>query len=99
VNLLGNLVKNVGRRPATRLYPAETREMFDGVRGRLEMKVETCTFCTLCAKRCPSDAIVVTREPRTWTLDPYACILCGACVDVCPKDCLTLEKDYRKPGE
>lgn len=98
VHLIGNILKNAVSKPATRLYPFEQREVPEGVRGHLEMDVSTCTFCTLCARRCPTNAIVVTREPKSWTLDPYACIVCGACVEACPKDCLRLDKDHLKPA-
>ena len=43
---------------------------------------EKCTGCTLCAKKCPADAIVGTvKNPHTITADK--CIGCGACADSC----------------
>jgi len=43
---------------------------------------EKCTGCTLCAKKCPADAVVgMIKEPHTILAEK--CIGCGACVDSC----------------
>lgn len=49
-----------------------------------------CVYCTLCAKKCPRQAIAVDRAAKTWRLDPDACIGCGVCAASCPKKCLTM---------
>jgi NADH-quinone oxidoreductase subunit F len=42
---------------------------------------EKCTGCTLCAVKCPADAISGNKkEPHT--INPYACIKCVLCFDV-----------------
>jgi NADP-reducing hydrogenase subunit HndC len=44
--------------------------------------VDLCTGCSLCAKRCPSDAIIGTpRHP--YFIVQEKCIGCGICYDVC----------------
>lgn len=44
---------------------------------------ELCSGCTICAKNCPSDAIV--GEPKkVHTVDQSKCIKCGICIAVCP---------------
>lgn len=89
------VIDNLVAKPATRCYPVESREPFAGSRGHLEISIEDCTFCTLCAKRCPVNAIDVTRAPKkSWTLDPYRCIICGYCVEACPKKCLRLDPKH-----
>ena len=98
MNLLHNIFKNMGRRPATRLYPAERRAAMPGARGHLVNNVSECIFCGMCQRRCPANALAVTRDPKTWTLDPYRCIICGYCVEVCPKKCLSLEREHRPPA-
>jgi NADH:ubiquinone oxidoreductase subunit F (NADH-binding) len=46
---------------------------------------EKCTGCTLCAKKCPEEAITgETKEPHKIILDK--CIKCGVCVDACKFD-------------
>ena len=46
---------------------------------------ERCNGCTLCAVRCPQDAIAARRSSRTPSA-PELCIKCGICRDVCNRD-------------
>jgi NADH:ubiquinone oxidoreductase subunit F (NADH-binding) len=47
-----------------------------------EIDEEACTGCTLCAKKCPQDAITgKKKEPHQ--LDQESCIKCGICYDGC----------------
>jgi ech hydrogenase subunit F len=99
MELLSNILRNTFAKPVTRLYPKETRDPFAGARGHLEMNPETCTFCGVCEKRCPTGAITVVRKPsKSWTLRPHQCILCGYCIEVCPKDCLSMDENHRPPS-
>lgn len=47
------------------------------------INLETCRGCTLCAKKCPADAIMGTPKSPHYIVNEK-CIGCGACVDVCP---------------
>ena len=43
---------------------------------------EACTGCSLCAKKCPTEAITgIVKE--SFHIDPEKCIQCGNCADVC----------------
>ena len=47
-----------------------------------EVIAENCKGCTLCAKKCPVNAIEGSvKEPHVINMDK--CIACGTCVDVC----------------
>ena len=93
-SLIGNILKNALSRPATRLYPVVKRPAPPGARGRLDVNLEQCAYCTLCAKRCPANALDVDRAAKRWTFNPWSCIVCGYCVDACPKKCLTMEPEH-----
>ncbi|TVS15932.1 MAG: NADH-quinone oxidoreductase subunit NuoF [Planctomycetaceae bacterium] len=43
---------------------------------------DKCKGCTLCAKKCPTDAIVGTRKQLHYIIADK-CIGCGTCLDVC----------------
>ena len=46
---------------------------------------ERCNGCTLCALRCPQDAIVGEKK-QLHSIDQKLCIKCGICRDVCNRD-------------
>jgi formate hydrogenlyase subunit 6/NADH:ubiquinone oxidoreductase subunit I len=94
-DFLGNVLKNVVSKPATRMYPYEKREPMKNTRGALgEININTCIFCGICEKRCPSNAISVNKVERSWELNRLKCIVCNVCVEACPKDCLTMNEAH-----
>ncbi len=89
--IFGNIVRNTIRGPVTRNYPAQVRDPFPAERGRLTIESDKCIYCGICAKKCPSNAIEVVRQPeKSWKFERFRCILCGSCVESCPKKCLHL---------
>ena len=63
--------------------------------------LDTCVFCGLCGKKCPTSAITVDRATKTWTIHRSDCVLCGSCITACPKKSLTeaeipLQETYTK---
>ncbi len=48
-----------------------------------------CKGCTLCAKKCPSEAIMGARKSPHYII-PDKCIGCGACLEVCPFDAVNV---------
>ncbi|HBQ85699.1 MAG TPA: hypothetical protein DD811_04345 [Syntrophomonas sp.] len=96
--MLPTIMKNLFSRPETRLYPAEVRELYPHTRGHIEFEEEKCVFCTMCAKRCPSGAITVDRDNKTWTLEPFRCIVCETCIEGCPREAIKLIEQWRTPA-
>jgi NADH:ubiquinone oxidoreductase subunit F (NADH-binding)/Pyruvate/2-oxoacid:ferredoxin oxidoreductase delta subunit len=47
--------------------------------------VEKCTGCTICAKKCPTNAIIGGRKQPHFII-PDKCISCGACLEACNFD-------------
>jgi len=50
-----------------------------------------CTSCSICAKSCPVDAIVVDKEKGAVS-DPTNCLLCFECTEKCPTSVIGLNK-------
>lgn len=51
---------------------------------KFEIQTDKCNGCTLCAKRCPSEAIKgAVKSPHYIVAEK--CIACGTCADVCRK--------------
>ena len=78
-------------RPATRLYPFEKRSFYKNTRGSIAIEIDKCIFCGICQKKCPTQAIIVTKAAKDWQINRLRCITCNACVEACPKDCLTMK--------
>ncbi len=103
--LLSEVVRRVFSKPTTRRYPKERRIVPKDFRGRVSWNKDTCIFCMLCAVNCPTNAIRINREKKTWSIDIGKCIHCGRCHDVCPtkpKSVYNTDKfelsDYDKGG-
>ena len=94
-DMLGNILKNVFSKPATRMYPKEKRESYKDTRGQIGIDIDNCIFCGICSKRCPSNAINVSKGDKLWEIDHYKCITCNVCKEVCPKKCILSSEQYR----
>lgn len=94
-DMLGNIIRNAFSKPATRVYPHEKRTPFVGTRGKVGINIENCIFCSICARKCPSDAITVDRAGKSWEIDPFKCVICGVCEEVCPKKAIAMDENYK----
>ena len=94
-DMIGNIFKNLSQRPATRKYPFVKREVFRDSRGRVKgIDIDSCIFCGICSKKCPSEAINVDRAEKSWEIDPFKCVICSVCAEVCPKKCIIMDEEY-----
>lgn len=92
-----NIIRNLLTEKATRRYPQVTRAPFENARGEIYNEILKCTFCGVCAAKCPSQCIVVDKKTATWSCDPYACVYCGVCVESCPFGSLHQKWEHRPP--
>lgn len=99
VNMLKIIMKNFFHKPVTRLYPDYERPAFERSRGRIVFDSESCILCSICARKCPADAITVNRPSGEWKLDAFRCIICGECVSSCPKRCIVMSNERRHSAD
>jgi formate hydrogenlyase subunit 6/NADH:ubiquinone oxidoreductase subunit I len=88
------IIESMLKKPATLMYPINKREPFSGTRGHISIEIGKCIYCSLCARKCPTGALVVAKPERKWEINRLKCITCSACVDVCPKKCLSMGQSY-----
>ena len=92
------VLRSLFKKPATLMYPVVPRTWYERTRGSIDIEEASCILCGICAKRCPTNAIAVSRDQRTWTIERMQCVQCGGCVEVCPKKCLLMNPLYTAPG-
>ncbi|MBU5451260.1 4Fe-4S dicluster domain-containing protein [Acetivibrio sp. MSJd-27] len=93
-----SVIKNLFSKPATRVYPQEKRIYPERTRGHVDIDIDTCIFCGMCQRKCPTGAIQVDRNEKTWTIQRFSCIQCSSCADNCPKKCLKMGNSYPEPS-
>lgn len=92
------VIKSLFKKPATLMYPAVPRIWQERTRGHIEVDMDACIHCGICQKKCPTNAILVDRGKKSWTIERMQCIQCNNCVEVCPKKCLVNENQYTTPS-
>ncbi len=92
--MVPQLIKMLGRKSDTVLYPAVKAKVSERFRGSLAFHQDKCIGCKLCMRNCPSNAILIERvegvEEKLFkaTVLMDKCIFCGQCVDSCNKNAL-----------
>ena len=96
--MLAELMKHVGKAPATVQYPFVKVEAPEDFRGRILFVSENCIGCKICVKDCPANAIFINKpgEEKIFeaVFDLDVCIYCAQCVLSCPKDALLTSTDF-----
>jgi len=88
------VTQNLLSGPATLMYPKKKRIYTAITRGRVENDIHKCIFCGMCSRRCPTYAIVVTKDRQEWQIDRLKCCTCNLCVEICPVKSLSMENQY-----
>ena len=95
---LGNLFR--GR--FTQRYPKVKPKVPDDLRGKLYHDRGRCIYCGLCEKYCPSGAIKVDVQKKTWSHDIGKCLFCSQCEETCrllPKrDAIKMSPEFELAG-
>jgi ech hydrogenase subunit F len=86
------------RKPPTSRYPFEPRNPIAGSRGQLVFTKDNCVYCNICAKKCPTGALLVNRAQKKWAIDRLRCITCSYCVEACPKKSLAMVEGHGSPA-
>ncbi len=92
------LFKSLIHGPYTVLYPVDKKEKYNRTRGRVEINISECIYCSMCQRRCPTGAIKVDKAAASWSIERLKCIQCNYCNEVCPKKCLRMDNDYTEPS-
>ena len=87
------LFKSLGSKAPTHTYPYAPMPKAPIVRGHVEIDIDSCIFCNICARKCPTDAIAMDKKGKEWEISHFQCIMCSECVDVCPKKCLYMRPE------
>lgn len=97
---LGGAIKNIAMGCVTAVPRGCSWK--EGGRGKMHFHLadlmtwneDLCTFCGICERTCPQDAISI--KGKAFLVDEKACWRCGRCVRVCPEKALTVPISMEK---
>lgn len=93
------ILSSLFHKSATAAYPAAPMKTHPLVRGQIDIVIEECIFCGICARKCPPGAIAVSKGEKTWAIRRFDCIVCNSCVENCPKKCLSMRASLPPVGD
>jgi len=62
----------------------------DIIIGRVEIDLEKCGGCSLCAAACPSHVLEVVDKQSRMIAGSPTCFSCGCCAAICPEGAIEL---------
>jgi ech hydrogenase subunit F len=88
--------RNLFRKPATIMFPAEHVAVPDGFRGPPILTPAACTLCLKCERICPTGAISIDKQDDTaeFTIDLGRCCYCQECENTCNFDAISLSDEW-----
>jgi len=105
--LIPESLRQLFKKAATNLYPAEKFPTPAGFRGKLVADVSKCIGCKICSRDCSAEAIVVDnvtpasadaaeKPAKKFRITIYLdrCVYCGQCVEGCPTKVLSMLPDH-----
>ncbi|MBI4862162.1 MAG: 4Fe-4S binding protein [Candidatus Riflebacteria bacterium] len=82
-------------------YPDHKRVLPERFRGVLHADSTKCTGCTLCARACPVNCIIIEFEGKgkdrrvaRFEIDISTCMWCGLCVEACRESAIETTLEY-----
>jgi len=97
LTMFKTIMQNLFKKSACDMYPVKKPHLYENTRGHIGINAPECILCSLCVKKCPTHALAVDKEARTWAVERGKCILCNRCVEACPKKCLMMKQQYSAP--
>jgi formate hydrogenlyase subunit 6/NADH:ubiquinone oxidoreductase subunit I len=106
--LIPESLRQLFKKAATNLYPAEKFPTPEHFRGELTADIKKCIGCKMCVRDCPAQAIEVidvtpphppeeaVKQKKKFKLKIYLdrCVYCGQCCDVCPTNTLSMTSTH-----
>lgn len=95
--MVPQIIKFLGKKTDTELYPAVKLHVPPRFRGALKFHPERCVGCKLCMRVCPANAIEIVKvadKQFKAVVRMDKCLFCGQCVDSCNKDALYNTPDF-----
>lgn len=87
------VLSSLFKKEATLAYPVKPKVNDPLVRGHVAIEIENCIYCSMCQRKCPTGAISVKKDEKSWSIERFDCIQCGSCVESCPKKCLHMSPE------